>query len=191
MAWISEDGLHEAYLAAEFRDGERGIGVSGAGVPDDQIVVEADYVAESYRTRPAGEVVGWRIACNCSAANGRGQTVWSGSFFQRAPTKALEDIDGGHLWAPDDQVIDISGREDVESRVLELWQRDHLGTAQAIETVRRAAAAAIRAATELDQSVATARRLGMSWDAIGRAAGMTKQSAHQRWSSQVAEAQET
>lgn len=190
MAWISEDGLHEAYLAAEFRDGERSIGVSGAGVPDDQVVVEADHAAESYRTRPAGEVVGWRIACNCSAANGSGQTVWTGSFFHRAPTKALEDVEAGHLWAPADQVIDISGREDVESRVLELWQRDHLMTAQATETVRRAAAAAVRAAAELDQSVATARRFGMSWDAIGRAAGMTKQSAHQRWSSQTAEVQD-
>lgn len=47
------------------------------------------------------------------------------------------------------------------------------------------AAAARRAAAaraELDGAVARARRAGLSWNAIGKAAGgMSKQAAHERW----------
>ena len=33
----------------------------------------------------------------------------------------------------------------------------------------------------LDQTVALARRDGLSWEQIGQAAGLTRQSAHERW----------
>ena len=46
----------------------------------------------------------------------------------------------------------------------------------------RAAVAARRAADErLDAAVANARRLGRSWAKIGAVAGMTAQSANERW----------
>lgn len=39
---------------------------------------------------------------------------------------------------------------------------------------------------ELDESVASARVAGSSWEAIGEAAGVTQQAAHQRWAKKVA-----
>lgn len=48
-----------------------------------------------------------------------------------------------------------------------------------------AALSALRAEVcqQLDEAVVTARAAGASWSEVGRAAGMTRQSAHERWAS--------
>ncbi|MGW4125786.1 hypothetical protein [Nocardia sp. NPDC004711] len=45
-----------------------------------------------------------------------------------------------------------------------------------------AAAEVTDAQARLTEAVQQARRQAASWEAIGRAAGMTRQSAHERWS---------
>lgn len=37
MGWTTEDGLHEGYLVPQFVDGQRAVGVTGGGIPDDQV----------------------------------------------------------------------------------------------------------------------------------------------------------
>jgi hypothetical protein len=53
---------------------------------------------------------------------------------------------------------------------------------QAITDVGAAAAAHGASRTALDQAVNAARAAGASWTEIGRAAGITRQSARERWS---------
>jgi hypothetical protein len=53
---------------------------------------------------------------------------------------------------------------------------------QAVTDVGTAAAGIHDARSKLDQAVAAARAAGASWTEIGRAAGMTRQNARQRWS---------
>lgn len=53
----------------------------------------------------------------------------------------------------------------------------------AIGRVTRAAEAANEAGDDLDAAVLDARLAGVTWEQIGRAAGMTRQSAWKRWAS--------
>lgn len=86
MGWEYSTGdqggeWHEGYMVAEFEDGLRALGISGAGIPRGHLAVDqygdGTFGQESVRrhggdaaflTRPAGEVVGWRVVCNCYAA---------------------------------------------------------------------------------------------------------------------------
>jgi hypothetical protein len=52
---------------------------------------------------------------------------------------------------------------------------------RAVSRVATAAANADAAAADLDAAVADARNAGATWDQIGRAAGMARQSAWRRW----------
>jgi len=54
-------------------------------------------------------------------------------------------------------------------------------TGGSVEECGRAAVAASRARQALDDAVRQARDNGASWTEIGRAAGMSRQSAHERW----------
>jgi hypothetical protein len=66
----------------------------------------------------------------------------------------------------------------------ELERYDELRAAQTLEALDRVAtaAAADRAAgTALDEAVKTARRFGATWQQIGDAVGITRQSARARW----------
>ena len=61
------------------------------------------------------------------------------------------------------------------------WRR-HIAGWQALEDVEEAAARHAAAARGLDEAVRTAAAAGASWSDIGGAAGMTGQSATERWS---------
>lgn len=52
----------------------------------------------------------------------------------------------------------------------------------ALAGVGNAAGAVARGREALDQAVAEARAAGASWTEVGKAAGMTRQSAQERWS---------
>ncbi len=63
----------------------------------------------------------------------------------------------------------------------ELWRSQHAFGFDALAEVEAAAAAASQAKLRLDSAVALARHSGASWADIGRAAGMARQSAQERW----------
>lgn len=193
MGWLDMDAPgHEAWLAAEFRDGERSVGVLASGVPDDRVVVEYDADGRAHETRPAAEVIGWRVVCDCvdpfpsSISGPRGPSRWSSALLERVPSEALEDVAAGRIWAPDDEVAYVDSREDVEQVARHRWQREHLRGLVAIAAVREASDALLEsqviAEARLDRAVREARAVGASWETIGRATAMSRQSAHARWS---------
>lgn len=84
----------------------------------------------------------------------------------------------------------LTGRErrEVEEELAQLReQRQRIENelaeyrARAVVSVEEAAAAHGEASEQLDQAVARARDYGASWADIGRAVGITRQSAHERW----------
>lgn len=62
---------------------------------------------------------------------------------------------------------------------LDMAQLEH--RASALENVTRYTGAAAETARQLDAAVAEARGLGATWEQVGAAAGMTRQSAWRRW----------
>ena len=186
MGFVTDDGLHEGYLVPQFFDGQRGNGSTGGGIADDQIAVGTDVQAPdgswSTPTRPAGEVAGWVICCDCyQAESSRLGTTWVGPVFARVPSKALENVAERRIYAPDEDVAYVSEREDVQEVVVDLWRAEHAFAHDALVEVEAAAQAAAAARQRLDAAVGFARHGGASWADIGRAAGMTRQSAQERW----------
>ncbi|GAB3930634.1 hypothetical protein GCM10011575_47480 [Microlunatus endophyticus] len=192
MGYIDDEGLHEARLAPEFLDGARGIGTMSGKVPNDHVIVDAQYVGEPgspsaetrYASRPAAEVIGWRVVCECSTPTSYGAVSnWVSDLLVRVPTAALEDLAAGRIYATDDQTagwLDDS-REDVADLAVKIWREQHLAIPTALGRLERARWSVESAQRALDAAAVDARTAGASWDAIGRAAGMTRQSAHQRW----------
>lgn len=169
-------------------DGVRGIGTSGGGVPADQVIIAAEYIgkpgaitAEKFTTRPAGEVIGWRVLCTCrDDTPGRGPSSWTSDLVVRVPSPALEDHQAGRIFtAQDEDVIDI---DDLHPLVFQqLWHHQHVDAREALSQIFNAQQRERDARHGLDTAVSAARQLGHSWEAIGRAVGMTRQSAHERW----------
>lgn len=185
MGWTTEDGLHEGYLVPQFVDGQRAVGVTGGGIPDDQVASGPEAQAQdrtwSFPTRPADEVTGWVVCCDCRLRDTFRYTTWLGPVFTRVPSKDLEDPKAMRVYATDDDVVFVSDREDVHEVAHDLWRSEHAFGADALGEVEAAAQAAAAAKERLDAAVAIARASGETWEAIGRAAGMAKQSAQGRW----------
>jgi len=187
MGWTSEDGQHELWIAAEFQDGTRGIGVSGAGIPRDHIAVGEEHVRDGhgavvewrYVTRPAADVVGWRLVCD----HGLGAEPWIGPLLQRVRKPEEHSPASRRFYSEDLDVDDGPFASDDEERVYALrwWHAEHLDSAvdltaltDTMYALRRLEAAAQVAVDEL-------RGRGVSWEAIGQAAGYSRQGAQQRW----------
>jgi hypothetical protein len=189
MGWNYEadtpghDEWHEGYVLPEFADGQRGLGTSGGDIPDDQIAVEA-LDDGSYRTRPAGEVIGWRVVCDCYLRASAGRTeVWaSDHLWTRVPSPMQHDPDALRIYADDGDVIDAGHGDDLEDAARRLWRRDHIEAIDAAAGIKAAVMAVRSAQHALDDGVRAARQRGLSWAKIGAAAGVSPQAAHERWS---------
>ncbi len=188
MGWLTEDGRHEGYLAPMFGDGQRGHGTTGDTIPDDQVVVGDEVQGEdgswTWPTRPAGEVTGWVVSCDCNTKSSFGPaSSWNGPVFTRVPSKTLENLAARRIFAADDDVAYAAEREDVQDAAAGLWRAEHAFGTDALAEVEAAATAAAQAKLRLDAAAARARHSSASWADIGRAAGMTRQSAQERWRS--------
>lgn len=186
MGWIDEHGFHEGYLVPRFHDQQLAYLVTGGSIPPDQIACGPSRLTsaghQEYPTRPAGEVTGWVVCCDCTGREtSSARTTWVGPEFTRVPSAALEDVPHLKVYAPDDDVAYVSERDDVEQVAVDLWRSGHVFSDDAISAVQAASEALAAAKTRLDSSVAIARSSGASWAAIGRAADMTRQSAQERW----------
>ncbi|HVK28569.1 MAG TPA: hypothetical protein VM575_09510 [Nocardioides sp.] len=187
MSWSDEYGTHEAWVAPEFADGVRGIGVLSGRVPDDEVIVEQHVNpgrldTDTFGTRPAADVVGWRVICECRDPDtGSAGPQWASSLVERVPSPARSDILQGRLYAVDVDVADVDSIGVHQAGFVALWKRDHLNAQSALAAIVAARRRAAEIEEELDAAVAAARAAGESWEAIGRAAGIARQSAHQRW----------
>lgn len=196
MSWETEDRAHEGYVVCEFLDGVRSAGRWSARVPDDHVIVDVEYDGppgevhgEHYTSRPAAEVIGWRVMCHCRTGDAgdspEGTGTWSSDLVARVPSPRLEDPAAGRLFVPDDDMIGVDEAHD--ELFVGIWRREHVDKEGALPAVTRARHALARAERDLDSAVEAARAAGKSWEAIGRAAGITRQSAHARWSPSEAE----
>lgn len=193
---------HEGYMAAEFDDGHRALGISGSGIPEGHLAVDrygdGTFGQEAVRrhggepefqTRPAGEVVGWRVVCNCYAAGDLmpSKHWFSQRLWTRVPSPVRHDPHAFRIYAADDDILDvISGDAHTAGRAV--WWDEHIGDIDA-EADITAALAAIRAAEQqLDRAVLQARAKQLSWAKIGAAAEMSAQSAHERWAHRAKQA---
>ncbi|MHA6806309.1 hypothetical protein [Salinifilum ghardaiensis] len=98
---------------------------------------------------------GWRAGCSCG---------WTGSDYPR------EQWGEGRIMPPDR----------VETAAQDEWQQ-HLHAAVPELAVHNLAERLADTRVELDAAVAAARAAGASWTAIGAAAGLSRQAAHERW----------
>lgn len=194
---------HEGYLVAEFEDGRRAFGISGSEIPPGHLAVDQhgdgtwgqDAVRRhggdaAFQTRPAGEVVGWRVVCNCY---GPGDTVPSKRWFSqqlwtRVPSPIRHAPSAFRIFAADHDVLDVTISEDVSTAGHSVWWNDHINDIEA-EAAIKAALAVIRSGEDqLTSAVIQARARKMSWAKIGSAAEMSAQSAHERWAQRAREA---
>lgn len=183
MGWLGPvvgNVQHEGYVLPLFADGQEGSGVSsGRGYH----VGEYDGT-DAGDWRPAEQVTGWRAACECG---------WRGPDWTR-------DSSGTNV---DACVVDRTDRviylgraaqwadldDDAEDAVIFHW-RSHIRPWKALEDVGDLAEQAAKIGRELDAAVASARSGGATWADIGRAVGITRQSARERWATKLGDARE-
>ncbi|WP_066904301.1 AsnC family protein [Mycolicibacterium houstonense] len=187
-------GWHEGFLVAEFDDGKRALGISGTSIPVGHLAVDqygdGSFGQEAasrhggdgaFHTRPAGEVIGWRIACNCYSA---GDTMPSKRWFSqqlwvRVPSPVQHNPAAFRIYAADDDIYDV---DTTDPAAHDVWWNEHINAIDAAAGIE-AALATIRAGeAQLDEAVIRAREKRLSWAKIGAAAGISPQAAHERWS---------
>lgn len=124
------------------------------------------------------EVTGWLAYCECQ--DGR-RAFWTGATWTRVATPEEENVAAGWLYVAEDDVAGVVHiRPEVAIAVEAEW-RHHAVPLAAYDRLKLAATSVLYAEAELDQAVAAARRVGLSWNEVGRATGMRRQSAHERW----------
>lgn len=104
------------------------------------------------RWRPDADVAGHRAGCACGW-RGRDWTDWPGVAF-------LESDD--------------------EDALMVEW-RAHIRPSMALERAAEVVDTWRKAAAELDESIRDARTAGATWAEVGRAVGMSRQAAWERW----------
>lgn len=157
------DGVsHEGWVVPLFAGGVEGAGVSGG----QGILVRLPDGREEWR--PDDEVTGWAAGCECG---------WRGRPWTRVPVGGLVDR-SARLLAMPGKYYDLDN--DDEQLVIAEWH-EHVAPALAVEAIADAAAEVAAATDRLDAAVRAARTAGASWSDVGRGAGITRQSANERW----------
>lgn len=177
MGWVDESGEHEMWIAPMFPDGatggshgHQGINVGGWGPG------EEDW-------RHPKDIVGWEVRCHCYRGQSRNPTTTVLARWTRVrPPETEEDPAAGRFIVDDDGDAEFVGdsRPDIEELALSLW-RVHYGPHDATRAIEAAAEAQRKAAAQLDAAVAAGHAAGLSWADVGRAVGITRQSARERW----------
>ncbi|MFJ9371358.1 hypothetical protein ACIRRA_44125 [Nocardia sp. NPDC101769] len=96
--------------------------------------------------------------------------------LDRVASAAEQDLAQRRVYSPDSMLA-----SELEDLIMVDWEQ-HIAPTPGTYAVELTATAAAQAQARLTEAVREARAQGASWDAIGKAAGMTRQSAHERWS---------
>ena len=177
MSWTTDDGLHEGYLLPELGDGQQGLAIVGGGVPLDQVIVGVEYddVEPRYDTRPAAEVVGWRVMCDCRSSFGSVELLpegerWRSQLLARAAFPAQANLARGRIFAADEDVTTVEDRDLVAVAVHTIWRTQHVAPLEAVREVERARTRLVVASSHLERALEAAVRAGVDEQTIGHAA---------------------
>ncbi|TLP66536.1 hypothetical protein [Microbispora triticiradicis] len=169
MSWQTDDGEHEGWDSTEFPGDRFSVGGQADAVlvrhfpPRPGPLPDRKGEPEIIDRRQAP--LGWRGLCECG---------WRGPLWERADSPGEHDFATRRIWSSDQYAP-----EDVADAIREEW-RAHLEP-ETLTEVRRQAQEAAAAQDRLARAVRAARADGRSWAEIGAAAGITRQSAHERW----------
>ncbi len=172
MGWTSNDYKHEGWVAAVAPDGRLSGSSTGVGVFVHGITGDYEPAGEFHPDEeivPHDLIMSWRGACTCG---------WQGELWQRVLTPAEGDFASRKEYCPPGGGAFVSER--VEDAVQDEWMI-HITPSEAILGVEAAAREHRQAGHRLDKTVAAAKAAGASWTDIGRAAGISRQAAHERW----------
>jgi len=177
MGKVTNDGRHEGVTHHLFGDGSYGSSWSGGPIAEHTADGTPIPLAEQ-RTRDYAEVVGWRAICICTERHeSRGRERWRGPLWTRVATLDEQDLDARRIHCGDPYGLD----EESEDLIYVDWDI-HVGPAtDELYAVGLAADEVADAQARLTEAVRAAREAGASWTDIGRATGMSRQSAHERW----------
>ncbi|NKY87513.1 hypothetical protein [Nocardia veterana] len=135
--------------------------------------------AGDWQYRTDAEVVAWQVICT-DLTSSHTRECWRGPVWTRLATAAEHDPGRRRIYSADALLP-----EDLEELLMADWDR-HIAPSRGCYDIESAAEAVAAAQQDLTDAVRVAREQGASWEEIGRAAGMTRQSAHERWAKVVA-----
>lgn len=169
MGWCDNSGKHEGWMQAVFADGRFGSGTSGQGIyvegyrylPADERDASTWGQIDPADLRPCSDIVAWRMACECG---------WRGTE-RRIADLPVSDVD------PDYR----EPSEACEGRIFLPEWRQHVAPDNAVSTLEDMADELRRLEADIRSHVEASRLVGTTWEQIGRALGMTKQGAQQRF----------
>lgn len=174
------DGRHEGVVAHVFADGSYGSSWASGPVAthtaDGTRIDIADQPVHSH-----AEVVGWRAICT-DPGDYRGVEHWRGPLWHRVTTLDDQDLDARRIYCGDGMLD-----EESEDLICVDWEV-HIGPAAELHAVALASDEVADAQHKLTEAVRAARNAGASWTDIGRAVGISRQSAHERWAKRIDEA---
>jgi hypothetical protein len=177
MGWIRDSVYdHEGWVANVLADGR----VAGASTGGGVIVHEltADDIAAEREVRrypntghvdvviPWDQVVTWRLTCECG---------WTGS---ERPAQVAPD-------SPIDGYRDYDAFPEIEEAFAREWSA-HVAPFAALADLDEMTDQLRDLEQRIAEKVQLARAGGASWTQVGRAAGLSKQGAQQRWGHLVA-----
>ncbi|MCJ0868684.1 hypothetical protein [Streptomyces sp. AP-93] len=174
MRWVDEGGRHEGHLAAVLADGsEPGPAADG------------NTLWWVYNGADAPRAIGVRGACSCGW---RGGPVHPIDFGDDMATEGYEERTGPYAdW--DFHVTQVEGvvPPDVDELLASLRQRiGELSASGQALTALRVAARVERTGRETGvEAVRSGRRQLVRWEAIGKAYGISRQAAQQRFARHV------
>lgn len=168
MGWIRDGAYdHEGWVANVLADGRVAGSITGGGVivhelTGDDVVAEREvrrYEGSDYIdvVIPWAEVVTWRVTCQCG---------WTG--IERA---AIADAKHSSRDCP----------EEVEDRIFAPAWDAHVAPFVALHDLDELTDQLRDLEQRITDKVQLARTGGASWADVGRAAGLSRQGAQQRW----------
>lgn len=178
MGWIRDGAYgHEGWVANVLTDGR----VAGASTAGGVIVHEltTDDIAAEREVRrypgsnhvdvviPWNQVAAWRLTCECG---------WTGS---EQPARVAPD-------SPSDGRRDCDAFPDIEEAFAREWSA-HVEPFAALTELDQLVDELRSVEARINDTVRLARAGGASWSQIGRAVGLSKQGAQQRWGQLLAE----
>lgn len=168
------DGVHRGSAVYVFADGAAGRNWHGGPVAE----IRPDGTRLHWREKPPSrsvdEIVGWRAICSDG---------WVGPIWARVRNLPELDLVGRRLYWEDNRPF---LRDEFTALVMSDWEK-HVAPAVELDAVESAAADLADSQDRLAAAVRNARGAGASWADIGRKAGISRQSAHERWAKHIIE----